>query len=213
MEKRHSEVLAEFEFECERLQNKVDAAEELADDRQRTLIELEGQQSLAIDSFRRSAETEKRQLEKKLDELEIRVRESIANANSRRYEQQIEGKDNYEQQIEFLNSVIVDMQKKNDELKSRVQVLEEIGLGEFDSSFQSSVRMNGHIRTPRVFCDICDVFDEHETEDCPKQESLDQEVRTHSSYHAIRTERRPYCDVCEMFGHSISDCPQNNETF
>jgi len=128
LEKRHSEVLAEFEFECERLQNKVDAAEELADDRQRRLIELEGQQSLAIDSFRRSAETEKRQLERKLDELEVKVRESIASANSRRYEQQIEGKDNYEQQIEFLNSVIVDMQKKNDELKSRVQVLEEIGL-------------------------------------------------------------------------------------
>ncbi len=57
------------------------------------------------------------------------------------------------------------------------------------------------------------VFDEHETEDCPKQESLEQEVKTHSSYHAIRTERRPYCDACEMFGHSISDCPQNNETF
>jgi len=195
MEKRHSEVLAEFEFECERLQHKVESAEELADERQRRLLELEEQQSIAIDNFRRSAETEKRQLERKLDELEIRVRESIANANARRYEQQIEGKDNYEQQIEFLNSVIVDMQKKNDELKSRVQVLEEIGLffnldisidniliifalsfqskdsidsyflslisisfflidfpiillglGEFDTSFQSRVRVNGHIR-------------------------------------------------------------------
>jgi hypothetical protein len=81
--------------------------------------------------FRRQADGEKRQLEATLNELEVRVRESILE-NARRRDRSPspgrEGSDGYEQQIEFLNSVIVDMQKKNDELRCRVQVLEEIGM-------------------------------------------------------------------------------------
>ena len=126
LDKRHREVLTEFEYECERLQQRAISAEQLAEDKQRQLLDLEEQQSITFEAFRRQAEIEKRQLEQTLNDLEVKVRESIT-ANTRLYERESEGTDNFEQQIEFLNSVIVDMQKKNDELRNRVQVLEEIG--------------------------------------------------------------------------------------
>lgn len=46
----------------------------------------------------------------------------------------------------------------------------------------------------RLFCDICDEFDQHDTEDCPTQSSAD-DVGT--QYHAARGEDRPYCTICE----------------
>ena len=218
-------MLEEFEYECERLTQRAVSAEQLAEERARRLMELEEQQTIAFEAFRRQAEIEKKQLEKTLNDLEVKVRESIS-ANNRRYERESEGTDNYEQQIEFLNSVIVDMQKKNDELRNRVSVLEEIGMScghsvrsntcvtgleEFDSSFQSRVQVNGHIRAPRMFCDICDVFDLHETEECPQQ-ATETELSSHSYFHASRTEHRPYCDHCERFGHINSNCP-DTETY
>ena len=48
----------------------------------------------------------------------------------------------------------------------------------------------------RLFCDICDVFDAHDTDDCPTQSSgvLDDQG---TQYHGNRNEERPYCDICE----------------
>jgi len=49
---------------------------------------------------------------------------------------------------------------------------------------------------PRLFCDICDMFDQHDTDDCPVQASssspmpLNHHQPSHSS-------SRPYCDICE----------------
>ena len=47
----------------------------------------------------------------------------------------------------------------------------------------------------RLFCDICDEFDKHDTDDCPTQASGpdDGGVR----YHGDRAEQRAYCDTCE----------------
>ena len=62
---------------------------------------------------------------------------------------------------------------------------------------------------PRLFCDICDMFDLHDTEDCPKQSSEDFEAAPvllhhhspvftqHSHHGGIRGASRPYCDNCE----------------
>lgn len=84
---------------------------------------------------------------------------------------------------------------------------------------------------PRVFCDICDEFDKHETEDCPLQASdardysppppkdpADKKVRK-------LPEPRKYCETCEgkivqiikvnrlnyvfllsVFGHETGEC-------
>ena len=46
----------------------------------------------------------------------------------------------------------------------------------------------------RLFCDICDVFDEHDTADCPQQAT---EEHVESSHGGQRGVERPYCDNCE----------------
>jgi hypothetical protein len=47
----------------------------------------------------------------------------------------------------------------------------------------------------RKFCDICDVFDEHETDECPLQESGDDGGGV--QHHGDRNHERPYCGICE----------------
>ena len=66
---------------------------------------------------------------------------------------------------------------------------------------------------PRLFCDICDEFDLHDTEDCPQQSMPDHvERETHSSYNAIKATNRAYCDLCEEFGHEEPNCPLAKNT-
>lgn len=48
----------------------------------------------------------------------------------------------------------------------------------------------------RLFCDICDVFDEHDTDDCPTQSSGAPDNQG-TTYHGNRNEDRAYCDICE----------------
>jgi hypothetical protein len=49
--------------------------------------------------------------------------------------------------------------------------------------------------TMRKFCDICDVFDQHETDECPLQES--GEDTGGIQHHGDRNHERPYCGICE----------------
>ena len=56
----------------------------------------------------------------------------------------------------------------------------------------------------RLYCDICEKFDSHETEDCPIQNDTSEEFQTPimvSTY-----SERPYCAICEIFGHTTDDC-------
>jgi len=51
---------------------------------------------------------------------------------------------------------------------------------------------------PRMFCDICDMFDLHETEDCPRQAMDSPPPPQHSRRVGKKqTEERPYCEICE----------------
>lgn len=63
----------------------------------------------------------------------------------------------------------------------------------------------------RLFCDICDVFDQHDTDDCPMQSS-DAPDNQGTQHHGNRNQDRPYCDICEVFGHWTQDC-DDEETF
>lgn len=64
---------------------------------------------------------------------------------------------------------------------------------------------------PRIFCDICDCFDRHDTVDCPTQiQSPDSPP--HSTHHGSRKKERPYCDICETFGHWTDLC-NDDQTF
>ena len=69
-----------------------------------------------------------------------------------------------------------------------------------------------------MYCDICEEFDAHETEDCPTQCSgMDPDAPA-----PVKREEkkrtpviRKYCDVCEEFDdHDTEDCPNpDDETF
>uniref|UniRef100_A0AAY4DJV2 CAP-Gly domain-containing protein n=1 Tax=Denticeps clupeoides TaxID=299321 RepID=A0AAY4DJV2_9TELE len=112
--------------------------------------------------------------------------------------------------IEFLNSVIVDLQRKNDELKSRMEKMAEAALNgnnanELDNHDKTAEAITKKKPPPRLFCDICDCFDLHDTEDCPTQEQM-PESPPHSTYHGNPADQRPYCDICEMFGHWTDAC-------
>ena len=48
---------------------------------------------------------------------------------------------------------------------------------------------------PRLFCDICDMFDLHDTDDCPVQASSVSPVPV--NHQLSFSAGRPYCDICE----------------
>lgn len=64
---------------------------------------------------------------------------------------------------------------------------------------------------PRLFCDICDCFDLHDTEDCPTQDQM-LDSPPHTTYHGSPHDERPYCDICEAFGHWTDSC-NDDQTF
>ncbi|XP_055713416.1 restin homolog isoform X4 [Phlebotomus papatasi] len=117
-------------------------------------------------------------------------------------------------QINFLNSIIADMQRKNTELVARVQILEA---GPADSGY-NGLNLEMPIRrkpAPRLYCDICDIFDAHDTEDCPVQASdspvPDVAIRKPGEQRVVPPPRK-YCESCEVFGHEMGEC-DNDESF
>ncbi|XP_044052290.1 CAP-Gly domain-containing linker protein 1 isoform X7 [Siniperca chuatsi] len=118
--------------------------------------------------------------------------------------------------IEFLNSVIVDLQRKNRELKDKLETMAAAALNgnnqneldNYDSHDKEPVKKKP---PPRLFCDICDCFDLHDTEDCPTQMQM-PDSPPHTTYHGNKGEERPYCDICEVFGHWTESC-NDDQTF
>ncbi|MED6240947.1 hypothetical protein ATANTOWER_016432 [Ataeniobius toweri] len=116
--------------------------------------------------------------------------------------------------VEFLNSVIVDLQRKNEELKDKLEKMAAAALNgnnpsEMDNNYDKQPAKKKP--PPRKFCDICDCFDLHETEDCPLQEQIPDSPQ-HTTYHGSKSEERPYCDTCEVFGHWTDSCT-DDQTF
>ncbi|XP_054904718.1 CAP-Gly domain-containing linker protein 1 isoform X2 [Poeciliopsis prolifica] len=125
-----------------------------------------------------------------------------------------EHKETAESQVEFLNSVIVDLQRKNEELKDKLEKMAAAALNgnspsELDHNYDKQPEKKK--LPPRKFCDICDCFDLHETEDCPLQEQT-PDSPPHTTYHGSKGEERPYCDTCEVFGHWTKSCT-DDQTF
>ncbi|XP_033978948.1 CAP-Gly domain-containing linker protein 1 isoform X3 [Trematomus bernacchii] len=115
--------------------------------------------------------------------------------------------------INFLNSVIVDLQRKNEELKIK---LKKLALAEFNGNDDTDKFDDGESKrekkaTPRLFCDICDSFDLHDTEDCPTQAQSPDSL-PHTTYRGNPADERPYCDFCEAFGHATESC-NDDQTF
>ncbi|XP_043095092.1 CAP-Gly domain-containing linker protein 1 isoform X5 [Puntigrus tetrazona] len=127
-----------------------------------------------------------------------------------------EAKENAERQVEFLNSVIVDLQRKNEDLKAKLEKMAEAaingnGATEMDSQNSHAEPTIKKKPPPRLFCDICDCFDLHDTEDCPTQDQM-LDSPPHTAYHGSPNDERPYCDICEVFGHWTESC-NDDQTF
>ncbi|KAM4576946.1 CAP-Gly domain-containing linker protein 1 isoform 4-T4 [Odontesthes bonariensis] len=131
-------------------------------------------------------------------------------------DQMREDKETAESQIEFLNSVIVDLQRKNKELKDKLETMAASALNgnnpsELDNYDDHDKQPVKKKLPPRVFCDICDCFDLHDTEDCPTQMQM-PDSPPHTTYHGNKSDERPYCDICEAFGHWTESC-NDDQTF
>ncbi|XP_061553717.1 CAP-Gly domain-containing linker protein 1 isoform X2 [Phycodurus eques] len=185
---------------------------------------LRGQNAVA-ETLRAAVATlehDKAQLSERVSDLERRLmgrsasedgEQEEALSGDKALEKLREEKEFAEGQINFLNSVIVDLQRKNEELKIK---LKKLALTEFiGNDVTEGVELAESKRDkkapPRPFCDICDRFDLHDTEDCPTQAQSPDAV-PHSSYRGHRDNERPYCDVCEVFGHATESC-NDDRTF
>ncbi|XP_072747048.1 uncharacterized protein Clip-190 isoform X3 [Anoplolepis gracilipes] len=123
-----------------------------------------------------------------------------------------EENDTAKSQIDFLNSVIVDMQRKNEKLLCKIEVL-EMGVPANEAEDYTRSTLDKRTAAPRMFCDICDRFDLHETEDCPRQaQDFSDGVPEKAKSSKKQSVERPYCENCEMFGHDTHDC-DDAETF
>ncbi|KAG7476618.1 hypothetical protein MATL_G00084810 [Megalops atlanticus] len=181
---------------------------------------LRGENAMAktLQSAVQSLETEKAQLQGRVQSLEQRLAGgqgavgADGSSGDAVLDQLREEKEFAEGQIDFLNSVIVDLQRKNQELKGKLKKLAEAAFnGNTDGELEHHGSRSKKKPTPRLFCDICDCFDLHDTEDCPTQ-MQSPDSPPHTAYHGSRGDERPYCDICEAFGHWTESC-NDDQTF
>lgn len=181
------------------------------------VLRVENAMAKTLQSAVTSLEKDKAQLQSRVNSLEQRLEvrqtgngEEVSSGDAA-IDQLREEKEFAEGQINFLNSVIVDLQRKNEELKVK---LKKMALTEFNGNDENDGL--GEVKKkkkapPRVFCDICDCFDLHDTEDCPTQ-MQSPDSPPHTTYHGSRSGERPYCDICEAFGHWTDSC-NDDQTF
>ncbi|XP_060699628.1 CAP-Gly domain-containing linker protein 1 isoform X1 [Hemiscyllium ocellatum] len=232
MKKRESLLKKEFDEDKKSLQKSITTTSALITDRDKELEKLrneitvlrnENAMAKQLQSVVQSLESDKSKLEQKVQNLEKKINDNkrqLDNVSSSSgepvIEKQSEGNDSAESQIDFLNSVIVDLQRKNEELKAKLAQIAEASLNGNDATDENNFGSLNETQTkkkppPRLFCDICDCFDLHDTEDCPTQAQM-SEFPQHTTYHGNRNEERPYCDICEVFGHWTNNC-NDDETF
>ncbi|XP_073916858.1 CAP-Gly domain-containing linker protein 1 isoform X9 [Castor canadensis] len=200
-----SALLTEKDAELEKLRNEV------------TVLRGENASAKSLHSVVQTLESDKVKLELKVKNLELQLKEnkrqlSSSSGNTDTHAEEDERAQ--ESQIDFLNSVIVDLQRKNQDLKMKVEMMSEAALngnGDDLNIYDSDDQEKQSKKKPRLFCDICDCFDLHDTEDCPTQAQMSEDP-PHSTHHGSRSEERPYCEICEMFGHWATNC-NDDETF
>ncbi|XP_021113220.1 CAP-Gly domain-containing linker protein 1 isoform X6 [Heterocephalus glaber] len=202
-----SALLTEKDAELEKLRNEV------------TVLRGENASAKSLHSVVQTLESDKVKLELKVKNLELQLKEnkrqlSSSSGNTDSQAEEDERAQESQQMIDFLNSVIVDLQRKNQDLKMKVEMMSEAALngnGDDLNNYDSDDQEKQSKKKPRLFCDICDCFDLHDTEDCPTQAQISEDP-PHSTHHGSRSEERPYCEICEMFGHWATNC-NDDETF
>ncbi|XP_057893124.1 CAP-Gly domain-containing linker protein 1 [Melospiza georgiana] len=228
MKKRESTLKKEIDEERASLQKSINVTSALITQKDEELEKLrheitvlrgENASAKTLQSVVKSLESDKLKLEEKVKNLEQKLKESheqpltVMSPSGKARATPGSEEIAREKQIDFLNSVIVDLQRRNEELNLKIQRMCEAALNgneeeinNYDSEEESLSK-----KKPRLFCDICGCFDLHDTEDCPTQAQALEEP-PHSAHHGSRREERPYCDTCEVFGHWTADC-NDDETF
>ncbi|XP_076363143.1 uncharacterized protein LOC143253328 isoform X4 [Tachypleus tridentatus] len=135
LKQREFKLTHKFGSECKSLLKKLESNQSLLDEQENSTIK-KGQELVAAKEDKtyhqkcrfllQNVEQQKEQLKNKIVELQLFLARSQPNekVEDMQYEQIREDKEAMQIQIAFLNSVIVDMQMKNDELKSRVKGVE-----------------------------------------------------------------------------------------
>ncbi|XP_047228399.1 CAP-Gly domain-containing linker protein 1 isoform X2 [Girardinichthys multiradiatus] len=210
LQKSMGALISDKDRELETLRNEI------------TVLRGENAMAKTLQSAVETLEKDKVQLQSRVHSLEQRLMGTQASNGEDKeappssdvvLQQLREEKEFAEGQINFLNSVIVDLQRKNEELKIK---LKKLALAEFNGNnstdgFDEAALKREKKATPRLFCDICDCFDLHDTEDCPTQAQSPDSV-PHTTYHGNPADERPYCDICEAFGHATESC-NDDQTF
>ncbi|XP_038008178.1 CAP-Gly domain-containing linker protein 1 isoform X9 [Motacilla alba alba] len=229
MKKRESTLQKEIDEERASLQKSINVTSALITQKDEELEKLrheitvlrgENASAKTLQSVVKSLESDKLKLEEKVKNLEQKLKENneqpltvMSPSGDAATLLQEEIAREKQGEIDFLNSVIVDLQRRNEELNLKIQRMCEAALNgneeeinNYDSEEESLSK-----KKPRLFCDICGCFDLHDTEDCPTQAQALEEP-PHSAHHGSRRKERPYCDTCEVFGHWTADC-NDDETF
>uniref|UniRef100_H2YS32 CAP-Gly domain-containing protein n=1 Tax=Ciona savignyi TaxID=51511 RepID=H2YS32_CIOSA len=154
-----------------------------------------------------SGEVEKLKCEKQILESDVCEKNQLLQSSNQQQTQVCYSNGSDGVQVDFLNTVIFDQQQKIKMLTDKIEELERMMLGDEDEDHAGLDGTESRKLAPRLFCDICDIFDAHETEDCPTQSMVDPDEGS-ASHHYERGEIRPYCEDCEAFGHSTEDCEE-----
>ncbi|XP_063419153.1 CAP-Gly domain-containing linker protein 1-like isoform X8 [Mytilus trossulus] len=203
LEEQNMQLNQEMEKTEESHRKEIDSLEKTKISLQKEVANLKNENA-SLDKFRHSTENQEKEnkdLMSQINSLKSQLQAQEVNSNTIGLSaNEIEDKQTIDGQVEFLNSVIVDLQKKNGDLKTRLEAMESGVLtnGEANSSMEEVSESKKP--PPRLFCDICDVFDKHDTEDCPCQAmDYDEETPSPSHHGGDRKQLRPYCDICEEF--------------
>lgn len=110
------------------------------------------------------------------------------------------------------------LETENEQLKADIEILKQNQSNSENNNNHSEKTKKPKFKVatakpaPRLYCDICDLFDSHDTEDCPQQSMpIEDELSSHSRYNQVSVtttagNNRAYCDLCESFGHDEVDC-------
>ncbi|KAH7724417.1 CAP-Gly domain containing protein [Aphelenchoides avenae] len=113
----------------------------------------------------------------------------------------------------FLNSIIADQQKIIADQKETIeeQKRQLLLIDTTPGTPMASLSRSFAPKPIRTYCDICEEFDKHETNDCPDREYWLKELRSHTVTSPVagpvpkKAVERPYCERCEAFLHNTDD--------
>ncbi|XP_025425205.1 CAP-Gly domain-containing linker protein 1 isoform X2 [Sipha flava] len=106
-------------------------------------------------------------------------------------------------QINLLNNIIAGLHTKVSENKFKIEALEKQIL---DCGLDQNKKVR--LRTTRLYCEQCEIFDSHDNEDCPEKPKSPEVQRKRRVVNdgSNKTAEEPFCVCCDMFGHTADEC-------